>query len=71
MGAKSFKFLRKRPRAHAGKTRALPAEESLKNDWGAKERKEKKKKNARKRVLSGSRIVEKFRVEGDLARNYP
>lgn len=43
MGAKSFKFLRKRPRAHAGKIRALPTEESLKNDWGAKEREKKKK----------------------------
>lgn len=42
MEAKSFKFLRKRPRAHAGKTRALPAEESLKNDWGQKREKRKK-----------------------------
>lgn len=32
IGAESFKFLRKRPRAHAGKTQAIPAEESLKND---------------------------------------
>lgn len=46
MGAESFKFLRKRPRAHAGKTQALLAEKSLKNDWGGgkreREREEKK-----------------------------
>lgn len=49
MEAKSFKFLRKRPRAHAGKTRALPAEESLKNDW--EQKREKKKKSEEKGII--------------------
>jgi len=53
--AKSFKFLRKRPRAHAGGTHALLAEESLKNDGGegtGEEKEKREKKKCEERVLS-------------------
>lgn len=72
-GAKSFKFLRKRPRAHAGETRAFPAEESLKNDDGASGRSEGGgEKSASNGVLSGSRIAGKFsrRSRPKLSSNY-
>lgn len=46
-------------------------EKSLKNDeWREKER-ERERREQKERVLSYSRIAEKFRAEGDLARNYP